>query len=172
MGHIIPFNLNVIAMVMLIVMGTSMVILRIRATKKPTNAKKILIPPLGMSTGFLMFLFPPTRIPWSWAVLAFLVGMIFLAIPLIITSRFHIVDGEIYLKKSRAFVFILLILLSVRIGLHSYIEQHISIMETAGLFFILAFGMLLPWRLAMYQQYRKLAKQIDSEPQKTISPLS
>lgn len=159
-------------MAMLIIMGSTMAILRIRATKKPTNAKKILIPPIGMSTGFAMFLYPPTHIPWSWAALAFLAGMIFLAIPLIITSRFHIVDGEIYLKKSRAFVFILFILLSARIGLHSYIEQHISIMETAGLFFILAFGMLLPWRMAMYQQYRKLANQIDSESEKTVSPLS
>lgn len=169
MGHIIPFHLNAIFLVMVVVMGTTMAILRIRAAKKPTNAKKILIPPLGMSTGFLMFLYPPTRIPWSWAAIAFLAGALFFAIPLILTSKFHIVDDEIYLKRSPAFVVILLLLLTLRISLHSYIEQHISIMETAGLFFILAFGMLLPWRLAMYFDYRKLNKQLMEQKEKSTS---
>lgn len=134
--------------------------IRLRATKKPTSVKKILIPPLGMSTGFFMFLYPPVHIPLLWAFLAFVAGAIFLAIPLIKTSQFHIVDNHIYLKPSKAFVFLLILLLIVRLTLHSYIEQYISLYQTAGLFFILAFGMLLPWRIAMYFQYRKFNRQL------------
>jgi membrane protein CcdC involved in cytochrome C biogenesis len=169
MGHLMPFNLHTFAMFGVIVMGTTMMILRIRATKRPTSLKKILIPPLGMSTGFLMFLFPPFRIPLSWAFLAFAAGAIFFSIPLIRTSKLEVVNNEIYLKQSPAFVLILGILLLIRLSLHSYIEQHISLPQTGGLFFILAFGMLLPWRLAMAYKYKKLEKEIKQTSKETAS---
>jgi len=44
---------------------------RIRETSRPITAPKIVIPPLGMSTGFIMFAYPPARIPLSWALCAF-----------------------------------------------------------------------------------------------------
>lgn len=163
MEQYIPFDIHIVTTVVLIVMACTVMFVRIRATKQPTSAKKILIPPLGMSTGFLMFLFPFTRIPWSWALLAFVCGLIFLAIPLILTSNFEVQNNEIYLKRSKAFLVILIILLAVRLSLHSYIEQHISIPQTAGVFFILAFGMLLPWRIAMYSKYKKIERQLQGE---------
>jgi membrane protein CcdC involved in cytochrome C biogenesis len=163
MGQALPVNMHLFAPLAFIVMASMVIVIRLRATKKPTSAKKIILPPLGMSTGFLMFLFPPTRIPWSWAILAFLAGAVFLSIPLIQTSKFEIIDGKIYLKRSRAFIWILITLLVIRLSLHTYIEQHISIYQTGGLFFILAFGMLLPWRLAMYYQYKKTKQQLLSK---------
>ena len=41
--------------------------LRIRSTKRPVTVKGIIMPPLGMSTGFLMFLHPSTHFPFWWA---------------------------------------------------------------------------------------------------------
>jgi len=32
-------------------------------------------------------------------------------------------------------------------------------MQTAGLFFVLAYGMIVPWRLAMLYMYRQLVKK-------------
>lgn len=144
-------------------MALTFVVIRLRAAKKPTSAKKIILPPIAMSTGFLMFLYPPTRIPFSWGIIAFLAGAVFFSYPLIRTSQFHIVGDDIYLKRSKAFVFILLGLLLLRLGLHTYVEEHISIPQTGAVFFILAFGMILPWRVAMYLQYRRLLKQTRSK---------
>lgn len=163
MGQIIPYYLQILAPIFALIMASTVVIIRLRATNKPTSAKKILIPPLGMSTGFFMFLYPPTHIPWSWALIAFGAGIIFLSIPLIQTSKFEVIDKQIYLKRSKAFVIILVILLIVRMALHNYIEQHISIFQTAGIFFVLAFGMLLPWRLVMFYQYKKLKKELSNK---------
>lgn len=160
MEEFLPIDLHLLAMFGFICFAITVILIRIQATKKPTSAKKILIPPLGMSTGFLMFLYPPARIPWEWAVIAFIAGGILLSIPLIKTSQFHIVNQEIYLKRSPAFIVILGILLVVRISLHGYIEQHISLLQTAGFFFILAFGMLLPWRIVMYFEYQKMQKRL------------
>lgn len=156
----LPFNPKIVVFSGFVMIAITVLILRLRATKRPTSVKKILIPPLGMSTGFVMFLYPPVHIPFTWALLSFIAGAIFLATPLIKTSQFHIVGDEIFLKPSKAFLFVIILLLAVRLGLHSYVEQYISLYQTAGLFFILAFGMLLPWRVAMYLQYRKCYQQL------------
>jgi membrane protein CcdC involved in cytochrome C biogenesis len=159
MEHTLPLHLHIWILVTIFLFAILVIIIRIRASKKPIHTKKIILPPLGMSTGFLMFLYPSTHIPLTWAFIAFAIGAIFLSIPLIQTSKLQIIDHQIYLKRSRAFIFILITLLIVRLSLHTYIAQHISIFQTAAIFFILAFGMLLPWRLVMYYQYRKLQQQ-------------
>jgi len=141
--------------------------LRIRSTKRPVTVKGIIMPPLGMSTGFLMFLHPSTHFPFWWGLIAFVAGALFLATPLIWTSRFEAVNGKIYLKRSFSFIVILIALLSVRLLLHSYVEQYISIPQTAGLFFTLAFGMILPWRIGMYLRYRRLRDSLVSSPGQT-----
>ncbi|AUS09498.1 hypothetical protein C1X05_12175 [Laceyella sacchari] len=160
MGQTLPIHLTTIAPIIGVAMASTFFIMRLRASKKPTSAKKIIIPPLGMSTGFLMFVFPECRIPLSWAILSFLVGALFFSLPLIKTSAFEIKGDDIYLKQSRAFVVILSGLFVVRLALHNYIEHHISIFQTGGVFFILAFGMLLPWRVAMLFQYKKIKEQL------------
>src|ERR1700730_3126468 len=124
------------------------IFVRLRAAKKPTSLKKIIIPPFAMSTGFLMFVVPQTHIPLLYAVYAVMVGLIF-SYPLIATSKMQIIDGEIYLKRSRAFPIILLSLLILRIFLHNYVERYITLPQTGAAFFILAYGMIVPWRFAM-----------------------
>lgn len=156
MVHTLPIYFKAIAPIIAFLMASTFFIIRLRATKKPTSTKKIIIPPIGMSTGFLMFLLPEFHIPITWAILSFLTGALFFSLPLIKTSTFEIKEDQIYLKQSRAFVFILTGLFLLRLALHNYIEHHISVFQTGSLFFLLAFGMLLPWRIAMLIQYRKL----------------
>ncbi|WP_246064855.1 CcdC family protein [Melghirimyces algeriensis] len=135
------------------------IFIRLRSVRKPTNTKKIIMPPIGMSTGFFMFIFPVFRIPLSWGITAFITGTLLFSWPLIKTSQFEVIDGKIYLKRSKAFIWILLLLLFIRMFAHEYVEQLISLEQTASLFFVLAFGMLLPWRTAMYIRYKQLKKQ-------------
>lgn len=157
MGHVFPLNLQLVATLGTLFMALMVILIRLRASNKPTNAKKILMPPLGMSTGFLMFVFPPFRIPVTWGLAAFVTGTFLFALPLIHTSRFEVGEGgQVYLKRSKAFILILFALLIIRMGAHEYIEQFITLGQTAGLFFTLAFGMLLPWRIMMYWKYKKL----------------
>jgi len=129
---------------------------RVRETQRPVTAAKILVPPLAMSTGFSMFLVPPARVPWTWALGAFLAGAIFFAYPLVRTSELTRVGGAVMLRRSKAFLWILLGLVAVRLALRSYVEALVSPMQTGALFFVLAFGMILPWRLLMYRRYRQI----------------
>ncbi|MGV3488349.1 MAG: CcdC family protein [Tuberibacillus sp.] len=146
-----------------VVFAVSVIFVRLKASNKPTNAKKILLPPVFMSTGFLMFIFPQTRLPITELLEAFLVGMIF-SVLLIKTSKFHIIDGEVYLKRSKAFIFILVGLLIIRTIIKIFLEQEVHLGQTAGIFFTLAFGMILPWRVAMYIMYKRLQKTTDENP--------
>jgi len=156
-------NLPIISTIVMIIAASTVIIVRLQAAKKPTSIAKILMPPIGMSTGFFMFLYPKIQVPIFWAVCAFAAGAIFFSYPLIRTSKFEKIGPFIYLRRSKAFIVILLVLLAVRLLLHSVIEEWVSIPQTAGLFFVLAFGMLMPWRIAMYLQYRKLLRAVDWE---------
>ncbi|MDZ7543593.1 DUF1453 family protein, partial [Clostridium perfringens] len=122
-------------------------------------AKKIIMPPIGMATGFSMFIVPAMRIPWSYAIGAFLFGALLFSYPLIRTSKFERIGEEIYLKRSNMFIIVIIGLLIIRLLMHDVVEQYVSVSQSAGIFFILAFGMLLPWRIAMYAQYRKLTER-------------
>ncbi|MBM7838368.1 membrane protein CcdC involved in cytochrome C biogenesis [Alkalihalobacillus xiaoxiensis] len=145
----------VIPTVMAFLMGTVALVIRMRASKKPTSAKRIMIPPLAMSTGFLMFLYEPTR-PSAFHVMEALAAGLLFSILLIYTSKFEVKNGDIYLKRSKAFAFILIGLLLVRIVLRLLVGQDINPVELSGMFFLLAFGMLLPWRVAMLVKYTKM----------------
>ncbi|MCI0184539.1 CcdC family protein [Sulfoacidibacillus ferrooxidans] len=149
--------LQLISMIAIIVGALIVIVIRLQAAKKPTSTMKIIMPPLGMITGFLMFLVPDIRIPWTYALITFLVGCFF-SIPLIYTSHMKKVDGDIYLKRSPTFIFVLLTLLIIRLALDSYIGTLVTIAQTGGMFFILAFGMLLPWRVAMLLRYKKFLR--------------
>jgi membrane protein CcdC involved in cytochrome C biogenesis len=138
--------------------GAAILVWRIRETQRPVTAKKILIPPLGMTTGFSMFLVPQTRVPFTWGLAAFLAGALFLCYPLVLTSKLTKVGDQILLKRSPAFLVILLGLVVVRLAARGYIEQYIDTVQTGSLFFLLAYGMLLPWRIAMYLRYRSLTR--------------
>jgi membrane protein CcdC involved in cytochrome C biogenesis len=129
---------------------------RVRETQTPVTARKLLVPPLAMSTGFFMFLAPQMRVPWTWAACAFVAGALLFSYPLIHTSRMVREGDVILMKRSKAFLFIILALFAIRLVLRQYVETYVSMTQTAALFFVLAFGMLLPWRLAMFASYRGL----------------
>jgi membrane protein CcdC involved in cytochrome C biogenesis len=136
--------------------GIAMLAWRVRETRVPVSAKAIVIPPLAMSSGFLMFLAPITRVPWPWAIAALLLGLLVLSWPLDRSTRLELREGVVYMKRSRAFLIILLVLLAIRLALHDYIGQIISPLQTASLFYLMAFGMIARWRLVMYRRYRQI----------------
>lgn len=129
---------------------------RVQETRTPVTTRKIVVPPLGMSTGFLMFVVPAARVPWSWAGTAFAAGALVLSWPLSRTSRLERQGDAIVLKPSRAFLWILLGLLAVRMAAREWVEQRVTPVQTGAVFFILAFGMILRWRVAMLLEYRRL----------------
>ncbi len=139
-----------------VVGGVVLVAWRVRETRVPVTPRAIVIPPLAMSSGFGIFLVPMARVPWTWALAAFVVGLGVLAWPLVRTSRLERRDGTVYLRRSRAFLWIILGLFALRIGLHEEIGHLISPLQTASLFFLLAFGMIVHWRVAMFRDYRRL----------------
>ncbi len=154
------------AILVLVTLAGAAVVLgwRFRETRSPVSTRKIVVPPLGMSTGFLMFLVPATRIPWSWAAAAFVLGAAVFSYPLARTSRLARSGDVILMQRSKAFLWILLGLVAVRFALRAYVERVVSPLQTGALFFILAFGMIARWRLAMLRDYRRLRSQAAVEP--------
>jgi len=132
---------------------------RIREGRTAVTVKKIIMPPLGMATGFCMFLVPAFRVPWAWALVAFLIGMVALAWPLLITSRLVRAGDAIMMRRSNAFFLVVIALAGIRYFARGYFDRMMSIDQTAGLFFVLAFGMILRWRLRMLSEYRALTAQ-------------
>jgi membrane protein CcdC involved in cytochrome C biogenesis len=103
-----------------------------------------------------MFLVPAFRIPLAWAAGAFLIGAAALAYPLLRTSRL-VRDGEaIMMQRSNAFFVVVAALAVIRILARSYIDRFLNLDQTAALFFILAFGMILRWRMRMFFEYRQI----------------
>ena len=140
--------------------GVAVLAWRVQETRAPVSARRILLPPLGMSTGFAMFLVPAMRVPLAWAAAAFLLGAAVLSWPLARTSRLHVQDDVVWLKRSNAFLVVILALLAVRLALRDYVGHYLTPQKTAALFFILAFGMIVRWRVGMYLQYRRLTRSI------------
>jgi membrane protein CcdC involved in cytochrome C biogenesis len=136
-----------------------MIAWRFHETRRPVTLPAIVIPPLGMATGFCMFFAPPMRFPFLWGVIAFLVGAGVLALPLAYTSRLEREGDAVVMRRSPAFLVILLVLVAIRFALRSYIDQFISPLQTGALFFVLAFGMIVRWRLGMLLEYRRLASR-------------
>lgn len=146
---------TVLTTILAVCMALLVIFIRMKAAKKPSSVKKIVLPPIFMSTGALMFLFPEFRVAPLQIFEALAVGAIF-SIFLIKTSKFEVRDSDIYLKRSKAFVFILLGLLAIRIVMKLVLSTTIDIGELTGMFWLLAFGMIVPWRIAMYMKYKKL----------------
>lgn len=139
-------------------MGTLALIVRSKAANRPVTIKKIVLPPLFMSTGALMFIFKEFRVPPVQILEAVVVGMLF-SIILIKTTNFELRNEDIFMKRSKAFVFILLGLLIIRLVGKLVLSSTIDIGELGGMFWILAFGMIVPWRIAMLIKFNKLTKE-------------
>jgi len=129
---------------------------RVREGRTAVSIKKIVIPPLGMATGFSMFILPAFRIPWAWATIAFLIGALGLAYPLLRTSRLVRQGDTVMMQRSTAFFTVILVLAAIRILARDYFNTLLTLQQTAALFFVLAFGMILRWRSSMFFEYRSL----------------
>jgi len=132
---------------------------RIREARGPVSMKKIVMPPLGMATGFSMFIVPAFRVPWTWALGAFLIGAVALAYPLLRTSRLIREGDVVMMQRSNAFFTVILALAAIRLLARGYFDSFLTAQQTAGLFFVLAFGMILRWRVNMFLEYREFTSR-------------
>ena len=132
---------------------------RIREGRTAVTARKIIMPPLGMATGFCMFAVPAFRVPLLWAAAAFAAGAILLAWPLLKTSRLVREGDAIMMQRSGAFFGVVVALAAIRFLARGYLDTVMTVQQTAGLFFVLAFGMIVRWRMRMLHEYRTLTAQ-------------
>jgi membrane protein CcdC involved in cytochrome C biogenesis len=154
LSHLTSFLITILG-------GFTVIVLRLKSSNRPASLRKIIIPPAGMSTGLLMFLAPETRIPWLWALAAFVTGAFVFSLPLIRSTKLERAGRYIILKRSKAFMWIIIGMLAVRVALHDWVERYISVVQTAGLFYLLAFGMIVAWRLAMLRAYLVLRDSME-----------
>lgn len=153
-----PVYLIVGSTIIFFVMGILAFIVRSKASERPISPKRIILPPLFMSTGAFMFFFEEFRVPLAQVVEASLVGLLFSLI-LIKTTNFERKDDNLYVKKSKVFIFILLTLLVIRLVAKLVLSSSIDVGELAGMFWILAFAMILPWRIGMLVKYFRVMKK-------------
>lgn len=142
-----------------IFMGTGVMMMRMRAHRRPINEKRIIIPPVAMSTGALMFIYEPFRVAPMQILEVFALGAC-ASLLLIWKTQFEVREDGIYLKKSKAFLFILVGLLAVRVVAKLIMQNSIDFGELAGMFFLLAFSMIACWRIAMFVKFKKIKATI------------
>lgn len=146
------------ASIMAVVMGLIAVFVRQKAAKRPLTLPKIIIPPVMMSTGALMYVFPYFRLTPFEIGEAIVMGLIF-SIVLVVTTRYEEKDGRLYVRQSRMFPIILIGLLILRIILKAILSLSISPGEIGGMFFLLAFVMIVVWRISMFINLQTFNKQ-------------
>jgi membrane protein CcdC involved in cytochrome C biogenesis len=129
---------------------------RVREGRSVVTLKKIVMPPLGMATGFCMFIYPPCRVPFLWGLGSFLIGAVIFAVPLLLTSDLHLHDGEIRMKRSSAFFAVIIVLAVVRWAARGYFDSFLTLEQTGAIFYLLAFGMILRWRMKLLLAWRTL----------------
>jgi membrane protein CcdC involved in cytochrome C biogenesis len=83
-------------------------------------------------------------------------GATLFAWPLMRTSKLYVEAGVVLMQRSRAFLLILLALVAVRFALRAYVEQYVSTPQTGALFFLLALGGILRWRVSMWREFNRL----------------
>ena len=142
--------------------AVAVIIWRLRETRTAISLKKIIIPPLGMATGFSMFVDSAFRVPWTWALTAFLMGAVVLAWPLLLTTRLERQGETVRMRRSSAFLLVILVLAGIRFFARGYFDTILTAQQTAGIFFILAFGMILIWRAKMLVDYRRLTAGMET----------
>jgi membrane protein CcdC involved in cytochrome C biogenesis len=103
-----------------------------------------------------MFFSPMTRVPLSWAVTSLLFGLLVLSYPLMRSSKLESRDGVIYMQRSRAFLLIMVGLFAIRVTLHDYVGHLITPLQTAAVFYLMAFGMIIRWRATLYVGHQRL----------------
>ena len=154
----IEMLLFTLASIMAVFMGIGVIFVRQKASKSPLSVKKILIPPVMMSTGALMFVFPYFRLSATEILEALIIGLVF-SVLLVVTTKYEQKDDQLFVKPSKWFIGILLALLIIRTSLKSILSMTISPGEIGGMFFLLAFVMIVIWRLSMFIKFKEFKKQ-------------
>ncbi|NWK69426.1 cytochrome c biogenesis protein CcdC [Bacillus paramycoides] len=129
---------------------------RYRSMYKPIKGtgKRILWPLLFLTPGILLF-FGPVHPAILQMGIAIFIGALF-AIPLIVLTNYERRDdGNIYTKKSAAFLISFIALVVLRYGSRQYIVDLDQ--QTIGLlFYVVAVSYIIPWRIACYIKFRKV----------------
>lgn len=152
-----PLHLDPALYVFVSLLGAAAVLTwRYRETSAPVTARSLLAPPLGMSTGLCMFLAPQPRVPLTWALAAFTLGALVFSIPLARSSKLTREGDALFMRRSPAFLWILLGLVAARLALRSWVEQYVTQVQTGALFFLLAFGAIVRWRWSLWREFQRL----------------
>ncbi|MBC8931149.1 DUF1453 family protein, partial [Escherichia coli] len=96
----------IISIIITLVFGAGIIMIRMKASKRPASVKGIIIPPIMMSTGALMFVIPFFRVSWVDILEAIAMGLVFSVI-LIWTTKFEIRHKYVFIKRTKAFPVIL-----------------------------------------------------------------
>ncbi|KXY35382.1 cobalamin biosynthesis protein CbiX [Bacillus cereus] len=132
---------------------------RYRSMYKPIKGtgKRILWPLLFLTPGILLF-FGPVHPAILQVTIAASIGVIF-AIPLIILTNYERrEDGNIYTKKSAAFLITFIGIVILRYSSRQYIVGLDP--QTIGLlFYVIAISYIIPWRIACYIKFRKVWRE-------------
>lgn len=150
-------TLFVIFSILAIFMGIGVIIWRNNETKTPLYLKKIIIPPIMMSTGALMFVFPYFRLAETQILEAIGVGLVFSTL-LLFTTKYERKGEELFVKPSKLFPIILVGLLVIRTAMKQVMSVNTTPGEIGGMFFLLAFTMIVIWRSSMLINYMKFKK--------------
>lgn len=144
--------------VLIVVLVLGLVIWRrMRSMSKPIKGGgfRLLLPLVFMLIGMMGFMNPQLHLTVKEVLLSLLFGFI-LSIPMILTTNYEVrEDGEIYTRRSKAFIAAIVGLLSIRLGLRSYL-QGLDPAELGMLFYLIAVAYVVPWRIASYVKFRKL----------------
>lgn len=151
----------ILSIIITLVFGSMIILIRMKASKRPASIKGIILPPVMMSTGALMFVMPFFRVTGIDILEAILMGLVFSVI-LIWTTKFEIKEDFVFIKHTKAFPVILMSLLLIRIFIKYLISGSLEVGELSGMFWIMAFAMIVPWRVAMYIQYKNVAKNLET----------
>ena len=132
---------------------------RYRSMYKPIKGtgKRILWPLLFLTPGILLF-FGTVHPAIVQVTIAASIGVIF-AIPLIFLTNYERrEDGNIYTKKSAAFLITFIGIVILRYGSRQYIVDLDQ--QTIGLlFYVVAVSYIIPWRIACYIKFRKVWRE-------------
>ncbi|MGW8751485.1 CcdC family protein [Bacillus wiedmannii] len=132
---------------------------RYRSMYKPIKGTgiRILWPLLFLTPGVLWF-FGPVHPAILQVTIAASIGVIF-AIPLIFLTNYERrEDGNIYTKKSVAFLITFIALVVLRYGSRQYIVDLDQ--QTIGLlFYVVVVSYIIPWRIACYIKFRKVWRE-------------
>ncbi|SCC36553.1 CcdC family protein [Bacillus wiedmannii] len=132
---------------------------RYRSMYKPIKGRgiRILWPLLFLTPGVLWF-FGPVHPAILEVIIAAFIGVLF-GVPLIILTNYERRDdGNIYTKKSAAFLITFIALVFLRYGSRQYIVDLDQ--QTIGLlFYVVAVSYIIPWRIASYIKFRKVWRE-------------